>query len=187
MWRYTCSQTLACTHTGTPHTQTNVGFLCLSGCISIGWGSSLNLRILLYLLSNSTCPSLATLPSFEEKMPTPHVSPFPTAINTTHRVLRHLANEASCSFPTLYHQPAEYLFPHNLSLWLRHWDKADIISNYTDSGQMSCVWEIFAKVCICVITKIAAQVTLSLRFRDPGQERLGLWASLPWVSLPSEC
>lgn len=45
---------------------------------------------------------------------------------------------------------------------------------------MSCVWEIFAKVCICVITKIAAEVTLSLRFRDPGQYKVGS-CGLPYL------
>lgn len=52
---------------------------------------------------------------------------------------------------------------------------------------MSYVWEIFAKVCVCVITKIAAEVTLSLRIGDPGQDRswLGLGAPLSWASLSS--
>lgn len=43
---------------------------------------------------------------------------------------------------------------------------------------MSYVWEIFAKVCVCVITKIAAEVTLSLRIGDPGQDRVGVGGSL---------
>lgn len=43
---------------------------------------------------------------------------------------------------------------------------------------MSCVWEIFAKVCVRVITEIAAEVTLSLRTGDPGQDRAGVGGSL---------
>lgn len=81
---YTCMHT----HTGTPHT--NSAFLCHSGCISIDCGSSLDPGILLHRISDSRRPSLATLPSFEEEMPAPRVSPVPTAINSTQRTLRHL-------------------------------------------------------------------------------------------------